>query len=269
MELSKIYISNPYEENKHTNDLYDLTVENVTKMYPNTDVWSSFKEDYRQKELWVDIFNNKDKLDVVCVVTSGHIFLEPGKTWELVKEQVQDKTWWAIGHMLDRTVSKGTYLRMFNSCYFINVKEMKDHIRWEDGPGNHYDQVYPGFRPNGGIGSTPWSLFERSTGNHHDDYTPHWIKGAEGVYDYHSQGLPFVRLKEHGGSVLIHEGFNQGITFESFNQDVRDSKEYCYMEMDNMDDATWYDMARYISTKTIPNTEEDDNYWWFYRHFHI
>ena len=105
MELSKIYISNPYEENKHTNDLYDLTVENVTKMYPNTDVWSSFKEDYRQKELWVDIFNNKDKLDVVCVVTSGHIFLEPGKTWELVKEQVQDKTWWAIGHMLDRTVN--------------------------------------------------------------------------------------------------------------------------------------------------------------------
>ena len=123
------------------------------------------------------------------------------------------------------------------------------------------NKVLPGYRPNGGIGGEPWTNFERSSGNHHDDYTPHWIRGSEGFLD--------SNLKEHGGSVLIHEGFQKGIQFESFNQRIRDSKEYCYMDMDDMDGQTWQYLSKYLDTNSIPNNEEDDNYWWFYRHSNL
>ena len=79
MNLSKIYISNPYPQNELTERLYNLTVDNVLKMYPNVDTWASFEEDYRQKNVWFDIEENKNKLDVVCVVTSGNIFLKNNK----------------------------------------------------------------------------------------------------------------------------------------------------------------------------------------------
>ena len=257
MNLSKIYISNPYPQNELTERLYNLTVDNVLKMYPNVDTWASFEEDYRQKNVWFDIEENKNKLDVVCVVTSGNIFLKPDLTFELVKQQVGNKTWWALGHFLDR-VKSGVYLRMFNSCYFINVQAMNviHNVIRKDG-----NKVLPGYRPNGGIGGEPWTNFERSSGNHHDDYTPHWIRGSEGFLD--------SNLKEHGGSVLIHEGFQKGIQFESFNQRIRDSKEYCYMDMDDMDGQTWQYLSKYLDTNSITNNEEDDNYWWFYRHSNL
>jgi hypothetical protein len=76
-------------------------------------------------------------------------------------------------------------------------------------------------------------------------------------------------LKEHTGSLLIHTGLKNKIQFESFNQPVRDTKEYPYMDYDDPNGQTWKDMLVYLDTKTIPNTENDENYWWFYRDLEI
>jgi len=246
-----IYINNPYKETVLTSRLFDHTVENAKKMYANSDVIAFPKEDYRQKQIWNHIYENKHDLDVVCVVSAGHIFLEPEKTFELVLEQTKDKRWWAIGHMIDRT-DEGFYLRMFNSCYFVNVAEMDEDIRYRDG------EVIPGFRPS--IDRTEWQNFERSKENHHNHYTPLWLTYGTGEV---------TNLKEHTGSLLIHTGLRKHIKFESFNQAVRDTKEYPYMEYDDYDGQTWKDFMVYLDTLTVPNTENDENYWWFYRDLEI
>ena len=41
------------------------------------------------------------------------------------------------------------------------------------------------------------------------------------------------------------------------------------MEHDSFDDQTWKDLLVYLDTNTIPNTENDENYWWFYRDFEV
>ena len=242
-----IFINNPYKENEHTSRLFYHTVENAKKMYPDSDVVAFPSEDYRQKQVWKHIYNNKDNIDIACVISTGHIFLEPEKTFELVLEQTKDKRWWAIGHMIDRT-NEGFYLRMFNSCYFVNITEMYDDIRHRN------EEVIPGFRPS--IDRTEWQAFERSIENHHNHYTPLWLEHKEGEV---------TDLKEHTGSLLIHTGLKKHIRFESFNQAIRDTKEYPYMEYDNYEGKTWMDLLVYLDTKTIPNTENDENYWWFLR----
>mgnify|MGYP006101410851 CR=1 FL=1 len=246
-----IFINNPYKETELSSRLFYHTVENAKMMYPDSDVVAFPKEDYRQKQIWDHIYRRKDKIDIACVVSAGHIFLEPGKTFELVLEQTKGKRWWAIGHMLER-VNEGFYLRMFNSCYFVNITEMYDQILEREGG------IVPGFRPS--IDRTEWQAFERSKENHHDNYTPIWLQ--------HKQGT-VTNLKEHGGSLLISTGLKKHIRFESFNQAVRDSKEYPYMEHDSFDDQTWKDLLVYLDTNTIPNTENDENYWWFYRDFEV
>ena len=80
----------------------------------------------------------------------------------------------------------------------------------------------------------------------------------------HKEGT-VTDLKEHSGSLLIHTGLKKHILFESFNQAVRDTKEYPYMEYDDPNGQTWKDLLVYLDTKTVPNTENDENYWWFFR----
>ena len=246
-----IYVNNPYKENELTTRLFNHTVENAKLMYPDSEVVAFPNEDYRQKQIWKHIDKNKDTIDIACVISTGNIFLEPSKTFELVLEQTSGKRWWAIGHMIDRT-DEGFYLRMFNSCYFVNITEMYDEIKLRNG------EILPGFRPS--INKTEWSAFERSIENHHNHYTPLWLKHKDGVVG---------DLKEHTGSLLIHTGLKNNIQFESFNQPVRDTKEYPYMDYDDPNGQTWKDMLVYLDTKTIPNTENDENYWWFYRDLEI
>lgn len=247
-----IFINQPMENNSRTERLFNYTYENCYKMYPNATIHSYPEEDSRQKQIWTSIYWAREVLGIVCVISAGHIFLEPNKTFELVKEQVKGKTWWALGHMLDRT-KEGTYLRIFNSCYFVNIPEIKSAMKKPtktQGP-------YPGYRPNDGV-KGPWKNWIRSKQNHHGHYTPLWIENGRGYYE----GPP---LKEHCGSVMIHEGIKRNIRFESFNQKIRDSKEFAYMNWDDFNSSDWDDMMVYLDTKTIPNRENDDNYWWFYR----
>ena len=58
--------------------------------------------------------------------------------------------------MLDRT-NEGTYLRIFNSCYFVNVPEIRSILsKREKG-------VFPGYRPTGGLDNkSEWKNFTRS-----------------------------------------------------------------------------------------------------------
>jgi len=245
-----IYISQPMENNSRTDRLFEHTKNNCYEMYPSATINSFPTEDSRQKDIWNSIYFNRDSLGIVCVISAGHIFLEPNKTFELVLEQTKGKTWWALGHMLDRT-NEGTYLRIFNSCYFVNVPEIRSILsKREKG-------VFPGYRPTGGI-KEPWKNWTRSKQNHHGTYTPLWIENGKGYYE----GPP---LKEHCGSVMIHEGIKRNIRFESFNQKIRDSKEFAYMNWDDFGTIDWENMIGYLDSKVIPNGENDDNYWWFYR----
>ena len=103
-----IYISQPMENNSRTDRLFEHTKNNCYEMYPSATINSFPTEDSRQKDIWNSIYFNRDSLGIVCVISAGHIFLEPNKTFELVLEQTKGKTWWALGHMLDRT-NEGTY----------------------------------------------------------------------------------------------------------------------------------------------------------------
>lgn len=247
MRKLTILVNNPYQQNELSTTLFNHTVENAKIMYPDSEVVAFPETDYRQKLIWNHIHDNKDDIDVACVVSAGHIFLEPESTFYLVLKQMEGKRWWAIGHMIDRT-NEGFYLRMFNSCYFVNIPEMYDDIRHRN------EEVIPGFRPN--ISRTEWQAFERSIENHHNHYTPLWLEHKEGEV---------TDLKEHTGSLLIHTGLKKHIKFESFNQYIRNTKEYPYMDYDSYDDQTWKDYSVYLDTKTVPNTENDENYWWFLR----
>ena len=242
-----IFVNNPYQQNDLSTKLFYHTVENAKKMYPDSLVVAFPDSDYKQRQVWKHIHDNKDDIDVACVVSAGHIFLEPESTFKLVLEQMEGKRWWAIGHMIDRT-NEGVYLRMFNSCYFVNISEMYEDIRIRD------NEVLPGFRPS--IDRTTWQAYERSAEDHHGNYTPIWLKYAKGEV---------TGLKEHTGSLLIHTGLKKHIQFESFNQDIRNTKEYPYMDYDSYDHQTWKDYLVYLDTKSIPNGENDENYWWFLR----
>ena len=242
-----IFVNNPYQQNDLSTKLFYHTVENAKKMYPDSLVVAFPDSDYKQRQVWKHIHDNKDDIDVACVVSAGHIFLEPESTFKLVLEQMEGKRWWAIGHMIDRT-NEGVYLRMFNSCYFVNISEMYEDIRIRD------NEVLPGFRPS--IDRTTWQAYERSVEDHHGNYTPIWLKYAKGEV---------TGLKEHTGSLLIHTGLKKHIQFESFNQDIRNTKEYPYMDYDSYDHQTWKDYLVYLDTKSIPNGENDENYWWFLR----
>ena len=253
MSRTAIFINQPYniQDSKGLAlKLFEHTVDNAKKMYPNCDVYSDPTEDYRQHLVWKNIYKHKNDYDTAIVISSGNIFLEQEQTLKLVMEQTGHKFWWAIGHVLDRTF-QGWYLRLFNSCYFLNLEELRNHLAIVE------DQVFPGYRPSG-LDHLPLNGFFRSEGNHHDDYTPWWVKN-------NPDAEPITDLKQHGGSLLINEGFKYDVQFESFNQAVRDSKEYLYMEYDHFEDQTWRDLEQYFQNGTVPTDEDAPNYWWYQR----
>ena len=253
MSKTAIFINQPYnieDSNGLTLKLFEYTVDNAKKMYPNCDVYADPTEDYRQKILWQNIYDHKNDYHTAIVISSGNIFLKREETFNLVMEQTNLKFWWAIGHVLDRA-KKGWYLRLYNSCYFLNLAELKNHLAIVD------DQVFPGYRPSG-LEHLPLNGFFRSDGSHHGDYTPWWVKN-------NPDAEPITDLKQHGGSLLINEGFKYDVQFESFNQAVRDSKEYLYMEYDDFNDQTWRDLDQYFQNGTVPTDEDAPNYWWYQR----
>lgn len=250
MKKLAIFVNNPYQRNEQTDRLFNYTVENAIKMYPDADVFYDKQEDYRQQKTWNLIYNVRHEYETACVVSTGNVFLKPNQTYDLVMEQTNLKFWWAIGHIIDRT-HQGWYLRLFNSCYFINLKEIADDLVIKD------NQVYPGYRPSN-MEDLPLNGFLRSDDNHHDNYTPWWVK-------CNPDAEPITDLKQHGGSLLINEGFKNNVQFESFNQAVRDSKEYLYMEYDDFGDQTWKDLDHYFQTGQGPTDEDAPNYWWYDR----
>lgn len=253
MKKLAIFVNQPYnlEDSKGIAlELYNKTVQNAKTMYPDVDIYSNHEEDYRQKWIWQEIYDHKNDYEVVMVISSGNCFLKENETYKLAIEQIGKKYWWAVGHVLDRK-EQGWYLRLFNSCYFINLDEMRNHLAVVD------KQIFPGYRPSG-LEHLPLNGFFRSEGNHHDHYTPWWVKN-------NPDAEPITDLKQHGGSLLINEGFKYDVQFESFNQKVRDSKEYLYMEYDHFEDQTWKDLDQYFKNGTVPTDEDAPNYWWYQR----
>lgn len=106
-----------------------------------------------------------------------------------------------VGHILDK---KERYYELHRQCFYINTVIWKKIGRPKIG---HVANSKLCVMPN------------RSTQNHHDDYTPYFIEPSE--YKKKYTNLKF-------GHNLIHEFLKYGYTIRSFDTNVRNSKFYIY-----------------------------------------
>ena len=105
MSKTAIFINQPYnieDSNGLALKLFEHTVDNAKKMYPNCDVYADPTEDYRQKILWQNIYDHKNDYHTAIVISSGNIFPNEKKLLTLLWSK-PTKFWWAIGHVIDRT----------------------------------------------------------------------------------------------------------------------------------------------------------------------
>lgn len=111
-----------------------------------------------------------------------------------------------VGHLLDRG---DNYYELHEQLIYINSFKWKDLGRPQ--PGNWGD-------------SCTYKTPVRSTENHHDDYTPYWIKpGTE--YKTYTNCRSFHNI--------INAGLEAGYTIRSFDKSIRNSKTYIYPEDEN------------------------------------
>lgn len=114
-----------------------------------------------------------------------------------------------VGHLLDRDDS---YYELHEQLIYINT------VKWTQ-------LGKPNF---GEWGETcEYTIPERSAQNHHDDYTPYWIKPG-------TEKKTYTKCRSFHN--LISAGLEAGYTIRSFNREVRDSKTYIYPEDENCKD---------------------------------
>ena len=157
-----------------------------------------------------------------------------------------------LGHILDDTKGfpGGKFYQLHEQCVLINIK---DWIKF-DRPwwGNCPDEVWRKLLPN----------VERSIENFHDDYTPHWIKKAEGYPTYYeghlSQSWNII------ANTLYHNGQIGG-----FPEEIRQQKSFLYPDNGDIlekalkgQDVTPSDpnQYRYLKHQANPDTFADGVY---------
>lgn len=197
-------------------------VKNLTEyliLEKQTTSWMSPEESSKNCKVFNDhyeAYSYSKTLDVdwVIIANVGTDFNRPpGGGWKSLKhrhenffrmfsENVSDDEI-LVGHILDR---KEHFYELHYQCYALNVKKMKE-INWPD--LNHKND------------SVLLNVPERSSENHHDDYTPLWIKPSNEKKNYH--GLKF-------GSNLISKILENGYTIKSFCETLRNYKFYFYPE---------------------------------------
>lgn len=181
--------------------------------------WMSSKESSKNSKVFNDhyeAYSYSKTLDVdwVVIANVGTDFnRQPGGGWKSLRQRGENfftefsenvsNDEILVGHILDR---KERYYELHYQCYALNVKKMKE-INWPD--LNHKND------------SVLLNVPERSSENHHDDYTPLWIKSSNEKKNYYE--LRF-------GSNLISKILENGYTIKSFCEKVRRYKFYLYPE---------------------------------------
>lgn len=142
-----------------------------------------------------------DEYEFAIVTRNGHSFLDKEK----FINELKDKNFFIIGHVLDRELLSG-YYELHPQCYVIHLPTYKKlgcpSIGQQSLHGRHL-QVSP----------------IRSDENYHDDYTPWWVHPGkhERLYEH----------KAHGWNILSI-AFANNLPVLVFNSSMRNTKEFNY-----------------------------------------
>ena len=179
----------------------EFWIEQLCKQFKNNDMVKIHSDADKLLE-WA----SENNFNYLVVSSLGTTYKKKGHSWwkELENFFKNDPDFAIIGHILDR---KEKFYELHEQTFVVNI--------------NWWKKVE---KPNlGDRQSTTKSLPNviRSDENHHDDYTPLWIKKGIGNKKY-SQ-LQF-------GWNIITKALQSGYTIESFNERLRVSKHYFYPE---------------------------------------
>lgn len=136
-----------------------------------------------------------------------------------------------IGHILDR---QENYYELHDQSFYLNIKILKTIGKPKF--GNKEDTVN-------------YKQVIRSKSNHHDEYTPYWIKQGK-------RTVKFIDLKF--GHNIINKILDNGYKINSFNKDIRNSKQYFYPENNT---EFYYKVTEFVNKNLTPkffaiNTEK-------------
>ena len=166
--------------------------------------------------------------NLICVGIGNDLEVD-GKFIEKI-DSFLTETDYLVGHILDK---KERYYELHKQCFYINAK------KWGE-----LGSPYIGYSTE----RSSRHKVERCHENHHDDYTPHYIKQGVGYKEF--KNLKF-------GHNLIHTFISDGQTIRSFDDTVRHSKFYCYPE-DKEFDERYKKLINYnfVSKYYLFNTEQ-------------
>lgn len=205
------------------NELVSQRLEDLTNFYYNQPHWQMIRT--RNLDGMLQKICNSNATEYVIVNAVGHYFRH-GDHNELVKI-AQSTNAPIVGHLMDRN---GYY--SFDAQYFcISMKAYR-----EAGMPSLSATMQPETFTS--------CVVERSLENFHDDYTPHWIKPADGTREY------TVKFREFG-SVLVQKLLEAGYTLQNIPQDIRDRKHYLYPNSNVRELESFFTDYNY-RTETVP-----------------
>lgn len=153
-----------------------------------------------------------NNFNYLVVSSLGTTYKKKGRSWwkELEEFFKHDPDFAIVGHILDR---KERFYELHQQTFIVNINWWKQRKKPFVGEANNIIEA------QGTSKSLPNVI--RSKENHHDDYTPLWIKKGLGNKKYRQ--LQF-------GWNIIAEALLSEYTIESFNERLRVSKHYFYPE---------------------------------------
>ncbi len=155
---------------------------------------------------------SENNFNYLVVSSLGTTYKKKGRNWwkELERFFQSDPDFAIIGHILDR---KEKFYELHEQTFVVNIKWWEQRNKPFIGEANNIAEAQSMSR------SLPNVI--RSDENHHDDYTPLWIKKGIGSKKY---------IQLQFGWNIIAEALRSGYTIESFNDKLRTSKHYFYPE---------------------------------------
>ncbi len=139
--------------------------------------------------------------DYAIVTRPGHYFLDKEK----FINQLKDKNFFLIGHVLDREDISG-YYELHSQCYVIHLPTYK----LLGCPAVGQQQLHS---PHSQVSP------KRSDENYHDDYTPWWVESGTVTKQY--------KHKAHGWNILS-VAFDKKLPVLVFDSVMRNAKGFNY-----------------------------------------
>lgn len=153
----------------------------------------------------------------------------------------KDPDWLAIGHILDRSKTKGSFPYFHENVFVMNLKVWAKNFKGSDGYENIFHDDY-----------IKWLPKHISSDEHiHDDYTPMWVKQEPGWDGIHGSTLKFVNGKLN--RILVN-AIKLGLSVYNFPHNIRKLKRCFYIEDHIEETLEWlFDDSLYMAPVEVQN----------------